>query len=104
MAIDMEEIRIFADASDDMLVPDFGQHGAAMCFHVASSLQASGLRRHLPLGYGLMWALYRTLAPGAIKAQQPACRLGFHSHAGYFSMSAKVFAKVWTSPGHLAET
>ena len=23
---------------------------------------------------------------------------------GYLSMSAKVFAKVWASPGHLAET
>ena len=27
-----------------------------------------------------------------------------HALSGYFSMSANVFAKVWASPGHLAET
>jgi hypothetical protein len=29
VAIDVEKVRIIADAGDDMLVPDFGQHGAA---------------------------------------------------------------------------
>jgi hypothetical protein len=32
MAIDMEQIRILAQTRDDMLVPYFGQHGAAGFF------------------------------------------------------------------------
>ena len=48
MAIDMEQIGIIADAGDDMLVPDLGQHGAAKsfqasCFQVISSLIGHGV-------------------------------------------------------------
>jgi hypothetical protein len=32
MAIDMEKIRVFADASNDVLVPDFCQQGLAALF------------------------------------------------------------------------
>src|SRR6202035_2799266 len=81
MAIDMEKVCIVADASDDMLVPDLGQHGPAesfqaSCFHVISSLSGHGfspssavlarLDKRASLGPGL----------GCIKAQQAQLRLG----------------------------
>jgi hypothetical protein len=38
MAIDMKQIGIVADMRDDMLVPDFGQHGTAGLLQDRSSL------------------------------------------------------------------
>src|SRR5437899_12997387 len=38
MTIDMKEIGIIANLSDDMLVPDFGQHRTAGLFQSMSSL------------------------------------------------------------------
>jgi hypothetical protein len=38
MTIDMQEIGIIANLSDDMLVPDFGQHRTAGLFQSMSSL------------------------------------------------------------------
>src|ERR1700733_14255709 len=76
MAVDMEKVCIVADASDDMLVPDLGQHGPAMFFQVVSSLSGHGfspssavlarLDKRASLGPGL----------GCIKAQQAPLRLG----------------------------
>ena len=59
MAIDMEKVCIVADAGDDMLVPDLGQHGPAesfqaSCFQVISSLLATDFHRHPPFWHGLM--------------------------------------------------
>src|SRR5216684_415531 len=39
MAVDMEEIGIIADPSDDMLLPDLGQHCATGLFQGSSSLR-----------------------------------------------------------------
>jgi hypothetical protein len=38
MTIDMKEVGIIADSSDDMLVPDLGQHRTAGLFQSMSSL------------------------------------------------------------------
>jgi len=52
MAIDMEEIRVLAHASDDVLVPDLGQHRAARFCQIVLPL-ASYCRRHQPLAVAL---------------------------------------------------
>jgi hypothetical protein len=45
------------------------------------------------------------LTPGELGRTTPIALLWRNqTDVGYFSMPAKVFAKVWTSPGHLAET
>jgi hypothetical protein len=42
MAVDMKEIGIIADPSDDMLVPDLGQQSATGLFQGLSSLRLLG--------------------------------------------------------------
>src|ERR1700722_15742431 len=81
MAIDMEKVCIVADASDDMLVPDLGQHGPAesahtSCFQVMSSLVGHGLSPSSAVLARL--DVRASLGPGlvSIKAQQAPLRLG----------------------------
>ena len=48
MPVDMKKVGILADASDDVLVPDLGQHGTAGLFQRMSSLrllEAGGVSR-----------------------------------------------------------
>src|SRR3984957_5026516 len=103
MAIDMEKVCIVADASDDMLVPDLGQHGPAesfqaSCFHVISSLSGPGfspssavlarLDKRASLGPGL----------GCIKAQQAPLRLVFEEMTAKPKLTS---ALTLASPGPL---
>src|SRR5271168_3508690 len=81
MAIDMEKVCVVADASDDMLVPDLGQHGPAesshtLCFQVISSLVGHGISPSSAVLARL--DMRACLGPGlaSIKAQQAPLRLG----------------------------
>src|SRR5271169_945572 len=126
MAIDMEEIGVIADASDDVLVPDLGQQGPAARFqkHILPfDVRGHGFHHRLPLdaashsraSFEPDLGRYPSItACSSARAREDGSHAGSlrpsrarwqaRRRRGYFSMSAKVFAKVCASPGHRAET
>ena len=113
MAIDMEKISVVADVSDDMLVPDLGQHGAARRgvtgVSKSTSLFGHGLSPSSAV-YGLdqegligpwPWGYQSIIAYVSARVSKDD---SVPLSGRYSRRPAKVFAKVWTSPGHRAET